>query len=96
MQPKRTTILDVAVYALDFEDERPTSKDEPRGTPINRLTTSISTALPASSPTLDGSRSAIGASAGGSRKTPPGDAGDAGDAVFPMVRVLLARVRARV
>jgi hypothetical protein len=37
MQPKRTTILNVAVYALDFEDERPTSKDEPRGTPINRL-----------------------------------------------------------
>jgi hypothetical protein len=38
LRPKRTTILDVAIYALDFEDERPTSKDEPRGTPINRLT----------------------------------------------------------
>ena len=38
LRPKRTTILNVAIYALDFEDERPTSKDEPRGTPINRLT----------------------------------------------------------
>jgi hypothetical protein len=37
MRPKRTTVLDVAIYALDFEEERPTSKDEPRGTPINRL-----------------------------------------------------------
>ena len=35
--PKRTTILQIAVHALDFEEERPTSKDEPRGTPINRL-----------------------------------------------------------
>jgi predicted P-loop ATPase len=37
LQPKRTTILSIATHALDFEDERPTSKDEPRGTPINRL-----------------------------------------------------------
>jgi hypothetical protein len=37
LSPKRTTILQVAVHALDFEEERPTSKDEPRGTPINRL-----------------------------------------------------------
>jgi predicted P-loop ATPase len=37
LRPKRTTILDIAIYALDFEEERPTSKDEPRGTPINRL-----------------------------------------------------------
>jgi predicted P-loop ATPase len=38
LQTKRTTILDIALYALDFEEERPTSTDEPRGTPINRLT----------------------------------------------------------
>ena len=37
VRPKRTTILDIAIYALDYEDERPTSKDEPRGTPLNRL-----------------------------------------------------------
>jgi predicted P-loop ATPase len=37
LRPKRTTVLDIAIYALDFEEERPTSKDEPRGTPINRL-----------------------------------------------------------
>ena len=37
MRPKRTTILDIAICVLDFEDERPTSKYEPRGTPINRL-----------------------------------------------------------
>jgi Virulence-associated protein E-like domain len=35
---KRTTILEIAIHALDYEEERPTSKDEVRGTPINRLT----------------------------------------------------------
>jgi Virulence-associated protein E len=35
--PKRATILQIAIHALDFEEERPTTKDEPRGTPINRL-----------------------------------------------------------
>jgi hypothetical protein len=42
-EPKRTTILNVAVGALEYETERPMiyDKDEPqpaRGTPINRLT----------------------------------------------------------
>jgi hypothetical protein len=43
--PKRTTILHVALHALDYEAERPLmpkSRDEPqpaRGTPINRLST---------------------------------------------------------
>jgi predicted P-loop ATPase len=35
--PKRTTVLQIAVHALDYEEELPTSRDEPRGTPINRL-----------------------------------------------------------
>jgi predicted P-loop ATPase len=37
LRPKRTTVLDVAIYALGYEEEQPSSKDEPRGTPINRL-----------------------------------------------------------
>jgi predicted P-loop ATPase len=37
LQARRTTILDIAVNALGFEIEPPADKDEPRGTPINRL-----------------------------------------------------------
>ena len=37
VQPKRTTILDVALGALGYEDGPPADRDDPRGTPINRL-----------------------------------------------------------
>jgi Virulence-associated protein E len=36
---KRATIMDVAIGALDFEEDRPINKDQPRGTPINKLGT---------------------------------------------------------
>src|SRR5262249_25149405 len=38
LDPKKTTILEIATGALDFERERPRSRDDIRGTPINRLT----------------------------------------------------------
>jgi virulence-associated protein E len=37
LNEKKTTILEIATGALDYEIERPVSKDEIRGTPINRL-----------------------------------------------------------
>jgi predicted P-loop ATPase len=38
LNEKKTTILEIATGALDYEIERAVSKDEIRGTPINRLT----------------------------------------------------------
>jgi hypothetical protein len=78
VQPKRTTVLDIAICALDFEEERPTSKDEPRGTPINRLGTADQRRIVAVLTHLEWVPKRDKRERWWEPKTRPGDSGDSG------------------